>query len=46
MSERYEFTTFDASRSVEEVQNDLRRELGQMLDPSLFAGDGTPDAAD
>jgi dTMP kinase len=46
MTERYEFTTFDASRSVEEVQNDLRRELAQMLDPSLFAGDGTPDAND
>jgi len=46
MSERYEFTTFDASRSVQEVQNDLRRELAEMLDPSLFAGDGTPDAAD
>ena len=46
MTERYEFTTFDASRSVEEVQNDLRRELAEMLDPSLFAGDGTPDAAD
>jgi len=46
MTERYEFTTFDASRSVEDVQNDLRRELAQMLDPSLFAGDGTPDAAD
>ena len=46
MTERYEFTNFDASRSVEDVQNDLRRELAQMLDPSLFAGDGTPDAAD
>ena len=46
MTERYDFTTFDASRSVEDVQNDLRRELAQMLDPSLFAGDGTPDAAD
>jgi dTMP kinase len=46
MTERYEFTTFDASRSVEDVQNDLRRELAQMLDPSLFAGDGTPDASD
>ena len=46
MTERYAFTIFDASRSVEEVQNDLRRELAQMLDPSLFAGDGTPDAND
>ena len=46
MTERYGFTTFDASRSVEDVQNDLRRELALMLDPSLFAGDGTPDAAD
>jgi len=46
MTERYEFTTFDASRSVEDVQNDLRRELALMLDPSLFAGDGTPDAND
>jgi len=46
MTERYEFTSFDASRSVEDVQNDLRRELALMLDPSLFAGDGTPDAND
>jgi len=46
MAERYEFTTFDAARSVEDVQNDLRRELALMLDPSLFAGDGTPDASD
>ncbi len=46
MKERYDFTTFDASRSVEEVQNDLRKELALMLDPTLFAGDGSPDAAD
>jgi len=46
MTERYDFTIFDASRSVEEVQGELRRELAQMLDPTLFAGDGTPDAAD
>jgi dTMP kinase len=48
MSARYEFTTIDASRAVEEVQAGLRRELAAMLDPSLFAsmGDGSPDAND
>jgi dTMP kinase len=47
-AERYGFTTIDASRSVEEVQAELRRQLAAMLDPSLFApmGDGTPDASD
>jgi len=48
MAEPYQFTTFDASKSVEDVQGELRRELSAMLDPSLFAsmGDGAPDAAD
>jgi len=48
MAQRYEFVTVDASRSVEEVQASLRRELAAMLDPSLFAGmgDGSSDAAD
>jgi dTMP kinase len=43
MAERYGFTVIDASRSVEEVQADLRRELAAMLDPSLLApmGDAT-----
>ncbi len=43
MAELYCFTTIDASRSVEEVQSDLRRELASLLDPSLFAplGDAT-----
>jgi dTMP kinase len=48
MSSRYDFAKIDASKSVEEVQSTLRRELAGMLDPSLFAsmGDGTPDATD
>lgn len=46
MDEPYGFTTFDASNSVSEVQAELRRELAQMLDPTLFAGDGASDAAD
>jgi dTMP kinase len=48
MTERYAFTPFDAARSVEEVQADLRRELALMLDPTLLApaGDGVTDAAD
>ena len=43
MAESYCFTKIDASRSVEEVQADLRRELASLLDPSLFAplGDAT-----
>jgi len=43
VSERYSFTTLDASREVEDVQNDLRRELAAMLDPSLL---DAVDAAD
>ena len=43
MAERYGFTTIDASRTVEEVQAELRRELAGMLDPTLLAPlvDGT-----
>lgn len=43
MTETYCFTTIDASRSVEEVQSDLRRELAGLLDPTLLApmGDAT-----
>ena len=43
MAGPYGFTVIDASRSVEEVQAELRRELAAMFDPSLFApmGDGT-----
>ena len=40
MSEPYSFLTVDASHSVEEVQAELRRDLAQMLDPSLFLGAG------
>ena len=40
MSEPYKFMTVDASHSVEEVQAELRRDLAQMLDPSLFLGAG------
>jgi dTMP kinase len=46
MSQEYSFTSIDASRSVEEVQTELRRELAVMLDPTLLeplaapAGDG------
>jgi dTMP kinase len=36
MTEPYGFTVIDASRSVEEVQADLRRELAGMLDPTLL----------
>lgn len=42
-AERYAFTTIDASREVEDVQSDLRRELAAMLDPSLL---DAVDAAD
>ena len=47
MADQYGFTTFDASHSVEEVQGELRRELAEMLDPTLFAADASgPDATD
>ena len=32
----YGFTTIDASRTVEEVQAELRREVANLLDPSLL----------
>jgi dTMP kinase len=43
MSERYGFTIIDASRTVEDVQAELRQELANLLDPSLLAplGDAT-----
>jgi dTMP kinase len=43
MAEPYSFTVIDASRSVEEVQADLRREVGTMLDPVMLnpVSDGT-----
>ena len=43
MAEPYGFTVIDASRSVEEVQADLRQALSDLLDPTLLApaGDGT-----
>jgi dTMP kinase len=43
MAEPYAFTTLDASKSVEEVQAELRQALADMLDPSAFAvgHDGT-----
>jgi dTMP kinase len=43
MAARYDFTIVDASRTVEEVQAELRRELAVMLDPTLLAPrtDGT-----
>ena len=37
MAELYGFTTIDASRTVEEVQAELRREVANLLDPSLLA---------
>ncbi len=40
LSATYPFRTIDASQSVEDVQAELRRELAQMLDPSLFMGAG------
>lgn len=47
MSPRYGFTTIDASKDVAEVQAALRRELAEMLDPSLFvASDSGADATD
>jgi len=36
MAADYGFVTVDASRSVEEVQADLRRGVGEALDPSLL----------
>ena len=43
LTARYGFTTLDASREIEEVQNELRRHLAAMLDPSLL---DAVDAAD
>jgi hypothetical protein len=37
MAGEYGFVTVDASRSVEEVQADLRRGVAAALDPSLLA---------
>ena len=37
MAEQYGFTTIDASRTVEDVQAELRREVANLLDPSLLA---------
>jgi len=37
MAELYGFTTIDASRTVEEVQAELRQEVAQLLDPTLLA---------
>ena len=37
MAANYGFVTVDASRSVEEVQADLRRGVAEALDPSLLA---------
>ena len=34
LAELYGFTTIDASRSVEEVQAELRREVAELLDPT------------
>jgi len=36
MAEQYGYTTIDASRTVEEVQAELRREVANLLDPSLL----------
>jgi len=44
MAELYGFTTIDASRTVEEVQAELRREVANLLDPSLLTP--TVDVAD
>jgi dTMP kinase len=41
MAGEYDFTTIDASRTVEEVQADLRRELAAILDPTLLEPMGT-----
>jgi len=37
LAELYGFTTIDASRTVEEVQAELRREVAELLDPTLLA---------
>jgi dTMP kinase len=37
MAELYGFTTIDASRTVEEVQAELRQEVANLLDPTLLA---------
>ena len=37
MAGTYGFATIDASRSVEEVQAELRRKVAEFLDPSLLA---------
>ncbi|HVO35640.1 MAG TPA: thymidylate kinase [Gemmatimonadales bacterium] len=44
MAGLYGFTTIDASRTVEEVQAELRREVANLLDPSLLTP--TVDVAD
>jgi dTMP kinase len=44
MAALYGFTTIDASRTVEEVQAELRREVANLLDPSLLTP--TVDVAD
>lgn len=36
MATQYGFTTIDASRTVEEVQAELRREVANLLDPTLL----------
>jgi dTMP kinase len=36
MADLYGFTTIDASRTVEEVQAELRHEVANLLDPSLL----------
>jgi dTMP kinase len=36
MAEQYGYTSIDASRTVEEVQAELRREVANLLDPSLL----------
>lgn len=42
MAQSYGFTTIDASSTVEEVQAELRRELAQLLDPSLLTPASEP----
>ncbi len=37
MAGLYDFTTIDASRTVEEVQAELRQEVANLLDPTLLA---------
>jgi dTMP kinase len=37
MAELYGFTTIDASRTVEEVQAELRQEVAKLLDPTLLS---------